>query len=126
MNHILHLHLLILKSGRTNIIWFLPLFFYLIHTYLKKGCDVSLGNPRIVRYKGHYYDMGTSNKSFLQLASDLNKLGVKNCYFMLEIFDYTLINVDPYAIDEKTGHTSLTKDQITRIITECKRNPWYF
>lgn len=81
---------------------------------------------RIVRYKGHFYDMGTSNKSFLQVASDLKKLGVENCYFMLEIFDYTLVNVNPHVIDEKTGKTILTKDQISRVLTECARNPWYF
>lgn len=80
---------------------------------------------RIIRFKSHYYDMGTSNKSFLQLASDLKALGVKNCFFMLEIFDYSLVNVDPHACDEQ-GHTTLTKDQISRVITECKRNPWYF
>ena len=80
---------------------------------------------RIIRYKGRYYDMGTSNKSFLQVSKDLKAIGIENCYFMLEIFDYSLINVDPYAVDEQ-GRTKLTKDQISRIITECKRNPWYF
>lgn len=80
---------------------------------------------RIVHYKGKYYDLGTSNTSFLQLANDLKTLGISNCYFMLEIYDYSLVNVDPHACD-KDGKTTLTKDQISRIITECKRNPWYF
>lgn len=81
---------------------------------------------RIVRIGGRFYDLGTSNKSFLQVAKDLKKLGVKNCYFMLEIKDYTLVNVNPFSIDEKTGKPNLTKDQVSRILTECKVNPWYF
>lgn len=81
---------------------------------------------RIVKYKGHLYDTGTSNKSFIQVAQDLKTLGVKNCYFMLEIKDPSVIGIDPFQVDLKTGECNLTKDQISRIITECKRNPWYF
>lgn len=85
----------------------------------------SMTTSRIARFRGKYYDMGTTNKSFLQLAKDLKRLGVKNFYFMLEIKDITLIGVDPYAVD-KAGHTSLTKDQISRIMQELYRNPWYY
>lgn len=81
---------------------------------------------RIIRLNGRFYDLGTSNLSFRQLSVDLKTLGVKNCYFMLEIIDYTLVNVNPFAVDEKTGKTTLTRDQVSRILTECKRNPWYF
>ena len=81
---------------------------------------------RLARKGGKIYDTGTSNKSFLQVASDLKTLGIKNYYFMLEIKDPTLINVDPFAIDEKTGKTSLTKDQVSRIMIECRNNPWYY
>lgn len=80
---------------------------------------------RIAKLGNHFYDMGTQNKSFLQVAKDLRTLGVKNCYFMLEIYDISLINVDPYAVD-KNGNTILTKDQIARIINECIKNPWYY
>lgn len=80
---------------------------------------------RIARFRGKYYDMGTSNKSFLQLAKDLKRLGIKNFYFMLEIKDITIVGLDPYAVD-KNGHTSLTKDQISRIMQELYRNPWYY
>ena len=45
-----------------------------------------MGN-RIKRIKGRYYDTGTKNKSFLQVAKDLKQLGIKNYYFMLEIRD---------------------------------------
>ena len=74
---------------------------------------------RIKRIGGKLYDVGTSNKSFLQVAQDLKKLGIKNFYFMLEIKDPTLIGVDPYD-------PNLTRDQISRILTECATNIWYY
>lgn len=77
-----------------------------------------MGN-RIKRIGNKYYDTGTSNKSFLQVAKDLKSLGIHNYYFMLEIYDYSLVNIDPYA-------ENLTRDQISRIMTECTRNPWYY
>ena len=83
-------------------------------------------SKRIVKIKGKYYDTKTPNKSFLKVATDLKKLGIKNYYFMLEIYDISLINVDPYACDEKTGKSTLTKDQISRIMIECTKNPWYY
>lgn len=77
-----------------------------------------MGN-RIKRIGNKYYDTGTSNKSFLQVAKDLKSLGIHNYYFMLEIYDYSLVNIDHYA-------ENLTRDQISRIMTECTRNPWYY
>ena len=74
---------------------------------------------RIKRIGNKFYDVGTANKSFLQVAKDLKSLGIHNYYFMLEIYDYNLVNVDPYA-------ENLTRDQISRIMTECTRNPWYY
>lgn len=74
---------------------------------------------RIMRRKNRFYDIGTSNKSFLQVATDLRRLGVDNYYFMLEIKDYSLVGVNPYA-------DNLTQDQISRIIIECTRNIWYY
>ena len=74
---------------------------------------------RIKRIGNKFYDVGTANKSFLQVAKDLKSLGIHNYYFMLEIYDYSLVNIDPYA-------GNLTKDQISRIMTECTRNPWYY
>nr|DAT36647.1 MAG TPA: large terminase [Caudoviricetes sp.]DAV26423.1 MAG TPA: large terminase [Caudoviricetes sp.] len=80
---------------------------------------------RIAKINDKFYDLGTGNKSFLQVASDLKRLGIKNWYFMLNIYDYSLINIDPHAVD-KNGHTTLTRDQISRVLTECARNPWYY
>lgn len=81
---------------------------------------------RIAKINGKYYDKKTNNKSFLKVATDLKKVGIKNYYFMLEIKDVSLVGIDPYAVDEKTGKTKLTKDQIKRIMIECSRNPWYY
>lgn len=74
---------------------------------------------RIKRIKGKFYDTGTKNRTFLQVAKDLKQLGRKNYYFMLEIKDPSLIDVDPYA-------PNLTHDQVSRILTECTRNLWYY
>lgn len=81
---------------------------------------------RIARVGNRLYDLGTNNKSFLQLAEDLKTLGIKNWFFMLEICDPSLVNIDPYAIDPKTGHSALTKDQVVRVVNEIARNPWYY
>lgn len=84
-----------------------------------------MGSSRIKRFKGKFYDMGTGNMSFLQLALDLKTLNVENWFFMLEIKDYSLINVDPHKTD-KNGNCTLTQDEIDRIIIECTRNVWYY
>ena len=81
---------------------------------------------RIICVKGRFYDTGTSNKSFLQVAMDLKTLGVREWYFMLEIKDPSLINVDPFAVREGTDEPTLTKDQISRITIECVHNIWYY
>lgn len=80
---------------------------------------------RIIKIKGKYYDTGTSNKSFLQVAKDLKTAGVKNWYFMLEIKDPYLVNVNPFAVD-KDGKSTCTKDQVDRITAECIHNFWYY
>ena len=80
---------------------------------------------RIVRIGGKTYDFGTSNRSFLQVARDLQTLGIRNCYFMLELYDPSLVNINPYAVDAN-GHSTLSKDQIDRVMLECRRNPWYY
>jgi hypothetical protein len=84
-----------------------------------------MAKSRIARIGDKLYDLGTMNKSFLQVAKDLQTVGIKNCYFLLEIYDYSLVNIDPFSVGPD-GHTNLTQDQITRIMTECMRNPWYY
>lgn len=74
---------------------------------------------------GYFIDLGTANKSFLKVAQILKLKGIKNWYFMLEIKDLSLVNIDPYACD-KDGNSILTQDQVSRIMTECLKNPWYY
>ena len=74
---------------------------------------------RIRRINGKYYDFGTKNKSFLQVAKDLQTLGIKNFYFMLEIKDPAVIMIDPTL-------ATLSKDAVMRVVTECSRNMWYY
>lgn len=83
-----------------------------------------IGN-RIKRINGKFYDIGTSNQSFLQVARDLSDRGIKNWYFMLEIKDPYVVGIDPYQCDDK-GNTTLSKDQISRIMIEISRNMWYY
>jgi hypothetical protein len=85
-----------------------------------------MGGNRIISIGGHFYDTGTANKSFLQVALDLKTLGVKNWYFLLEIKDPSLINVDPFSVNKDTGRCDLTKDQVSRITIECIHNMWYY
>jgi len=80
---------------------------------------------RLKRKGNRLYDIGTSNTSWLQLASDLRTLGVENWYFMLEVCDPVVVSIDPYKCDEN-GNCTLTKDEIVRVVTECRRNPWYY
>ena len=61
---------------------------------------------RLARVGNNLYDLGTSNTTFLQVAEDLKTLGIKNWFFMLQLYDPTLVTVDPFAVDPKTKHTS--------------------
>lgn len=74
---------------------------------------------RISRIGGKFYQTNTTNKSFLQVAADLKMRGVKNYYFFLEIMDPYLVDVDVYS-------PNITRDQISRVMIECAKNPWYY
>lgn len=89
---------------------------------------MAVGNnqKRIARIGNKFYDLGTSNKSFLQFSKDLKMLGIKNWFWALEICDPSLVSIDPYAIDKSTGHTALSKDQVARVMNEIAKNPWYY
>ena len=80
---------------------------------------------RLARVGNTIIDLGTANKSFLELARDLKRLGIKNWYFMLEVKDPSIIKIDPYQSDAN-GNTTLSKDQIVRVLNECTANPWYY
>lgn len=61
----------------------------------------------------------TRNISFIQTATDLKVLGVKNNLFFLALYDPSLKFVDPHDPD-------LTKEQKFAVLNECLRNPYYF
>lgn len=65
------------------------------------------------------YDINTSNKSFLKVASKLKKMGVKNNKFMLALYDKSLVGVDPFSDD-------LTDKQKIAIFREVSINKWYY
>lgn len=71
------------------------------------------------KYPSAIPDFKTSNKSFLELAAKLRKMGIRNCLFMLALHQPELQGVDPYA-------DNLTLEQKQMIQTECEYNPWYF
>lgn len=66
-----------------------------------------------------YYQMSTTNKSFLEMHYYLRDIGVERNKFMLTLLDPDLAAVDPY--DPKLN--TIMKSKILR---ECIYNPWYF
>ena len=80
---------------------------------------------RIIRINGRFYDTQTPNKSFLQVARDLKERGIKNWYFMLEVRDPYVVGINPYQCDEN-GNCTLSKDAISRLMTEISRNMWFY
>ena len=65
------------------------------------------------------YDYKTTNISFIQIASELKKLGIKNNKFHLILYDEKLLGVDPY--DE-----NLSLEMQVRIRKEIQINCWYY
>ena len=65
------------------------------------------------------YDVNTSNRSFLKMASVLRQNGVKNNKFMLALHDETLVGVNPHSPD-------LTDAQKVAVYREVSINKWYY
>jgi len=65
-------------------------------------------------------DYMTNNLSFLKMSHLLKEMGIKNHDFMLELYDQSLLGVDPRDED------NLTRDQKVRIYVECTKNIWYY
>lgn len=65
----------------------------------------------------HY---NTKNISFLRMHYILKEMGITNNVFFLQLFDETLVDVDPF--DEE----HLTDEQKIRIHIEISKNPWYY
>ena len=68
-----------------------------------------------------FYDTETNNLSFLQVSSDLKKLGIKNNMFFLRLYDRGLQGIDPHG-----PITVMSNELCQRIMAECIRNPWYY
>ena len=76
--------------------------------------------PDLKCIDGKFYDFDPKNNpSFLQTAAELKALGIKNYYFMLEIKDPRVLNINPFK-------PKLTVDEIKIMMTECVLNIWYF
>ena len=72
-----------------------------------------------LRYPGAIADYDTPNRSFVKFANLLHRQGIKNCLFMLALHDSGLKGVDPFD-------PSLSPQLRSRILIECKNNPWYW
>lgn len=68
---------------------------------------------------GKYYDFGTNNKSFLQTAFELKELGIKNYYFMLEIKNPRIVDIDPFK-------KNITEQEVAALMQELKSNIWFY
>ncbi len=64
-------------------------------------------------------DYNTNNKSFLKLVALYKKMGVKNCEFILSLFQPELSGVDPYD-------PNLDRATKMKIAMEAKYNKWYY
>lgn len=65
------------------------------------------------------FDYATKNESFIELAYELKKEGIKNNNFFLCLFDEELVGVDPYD-------PTLSDTMKLKIQNECMNNYWYF
>lgn len=69
------------------------------------------------RYKAGVH-LETNNKTFLRTAELFRKMGIKNYYFLLQINNPLIKDLDPW--DE-----NLTDVQRSMILNECNENVWY-
>ena len=74
---------------------------------------------KVLEINGRFYDFGTKNKSFLDVAESLKSSGIKNYYFMLEVKNPKVVGINPY--DE-----NITDDDIKIVIDEVSKNMWYY
>lgn len=67
----------------------------------------------------NYYDFGCRNQSFLQTAYELKELRIRNYYFMLEIKNPLVADIDPFK-------PNITKQEILALMQELKQNIWFY
>lgn len=68
-----------------------------------------------------FYDTETTNLTFLQVANDLRRLGIKNNKFFLRLNDKGLQGIDPHG-----PLVYKSEELVYRIINECMNNIWYY
>jgi hypothetical protein len=68
---------------------------------------------------GKYYDFGCKNQSFLKTAFELKQLQVKNYYFMLEIINPRVADIDPFK-------PNISKEEVQALMMELKNNLWFY
>lgn len=66
-----------------------------------------------------YYQMSTTNKSFLNVHYILKEMGIQNNKFMMALLDPDLAGIDPF--DRRLNELYRRK-----ILRECLHNYWYF
>ena len=76
----------------------------------------------IVEIDGKYYEMSI-NEEFIKTAYELKARGIKNWYFMLEIKNPELADLDPFIYTDKlTSSNTIQKD----LWFEYRNNLWWF
>lgn len=78
-----------------------------------------INNIRNVTTRTIYYQMSTTNTSFLEMHYYLRDKGIKNNKFFLILYDKDLAGVDPFD-------PNLTPIMKQKILRECMSNFWYF
>lgn len=93
---------------------------------VKKHYDEdSISSIKTVRFLKDYPrynarpDLTTKNVSFLKTAEVFKNMGIKNCYFHLQLNNPALVGVDPHD-------PNLTDDQRLMVLQEMSENFWYF
>ena len=69
---------------------------------------------------GRYFDFSVSNnESFTTTAMELKTLGIKNYYFMLEIKNPRVADIDPFK-------KNITRQEVEALMAEYRQNLWWF
>lgn len=81
--------------------------------------DMILFKDDWANYPTAIVDYNTTNNSFLRLVKLYKQMGLRNCEFILALYQPALVGVDPFD-------PNLTQQQKMMISMECKYNPWYY
>lgn len=69
---------------------------------------------------GKYYDFSEKNNpSFVMTAKELKNIGIKNYYFMLEIKNPRVADIDPFK-------KNITQQEVQALMIEYRQNLWWF